>query len=310
MVQAMMNRLRVSPSTAYFEEDTNPDMAWIYQSNVRSTAQCLLTLLEVGADVPSAEQVVKWLLTSRKDGHWDNTQDNFYVLLALSTYFERYEKAEPQFQAEVKLAGQQAFTALFSGRSTAIQRKEVALAGYGDKLLDVDIAKAGPGALYYGLRMSYYPLQVTEPKDQGFAVLKSVVPVQCELLADGSYPVGQMVRVTLTVETPQDRHYVVVDDPLPASWEPINVNLATVSDAMRQLDQQEEQPWWIGFTHVEKRDDRVLLFADYLDAGVHTYSYLARITSKGSFSLPPTQAEEMYTPEVFGRTVSKVIRVK
>ncbi len=310
MVQAMMNRLRVSPSTAYFEKDTNSDMAWIYHSTVRSTAQCLQTLLEVGAEVPSAEQVVKWLLTSRRDGHWSNTQENFYVLLALSTYFERFEKTEPQFQAEIKLAGQQAFAALFSGRSTTVQRKEISLASYGDKLLDVDIAKSGAGALYYGLRMSYYPLQVTEPRDQGFAVLKSVVPVQSELWPDGAYPVGQMVRVTLTVETPEDRHYVVVDDPIPAGWEPINVSLATVSDAVRMLDQQEEQPWWAGFTHVEKRDDRVLLFADYLNAGVHTYTYLARITSKGSFSLPPTKAEEMYTPEVFGRTVSKVVRVK
>jgi alpha-2-macroglobulin len=140
-------------------------------------------------------------------------------------------------------------------------------------------------------------------------VLKSVTPVQTEFLRDGAYPLGEMFRVTLTVETAQDRYFVVMDDPLPAGLETINVSLATVSEAVRVNDRQEND-WWSGFNHVEKHDDRVMLFADYLPAGVTTFTYLARATTSGTFQVPPTKAEEMYTPEVFGRTVSKVVRVK
>src|SRR5262249_32799485 len=52
----------------------------------------------------------------------------------------------------------------------------------------------------------------------------------------------------------------------------------------------------------EIRDDRVLFFIDHLAAGMYRYRYLARATSLGTFILPPTKVEEMYTPEVFGRT--------
>ncbi|NTV46460.1 MAG: hypothetical protein HGB11_08080 [Chlorobiales bacterium] len=56
------------------------------------------------------------------------------------------------------------------------------------------------------------------------------------------------------------------------------------------------------FDHIELRDDRVTLFATTLSAGVHTYTYFARATCYGQFTMPPTYAEQMYQPEVFGRT--------
>ena len=59
----------------------------------------------------------------------------------------------------------------------------------------------------------------------------------------------------------------------------------------------------------EIRDDRVLFFVDHLSAGMFRYRYLARATTNGSFILPPTKAEEMYTPEVFGRTAADLIKV-
>jgi hypothetical protein len=49
------------------------------------------------------------------------------------------------------------------------------------------------------------------------------------------------------------------------------------------------------------RDDRVLLFAESLTAGLHTRRYLARARTFGTFLLPGTRVSEMYAPEVFGR---------
>lgn len=309
LVQAIMNRMRTDPTTAYFEDPAG-EMAWIYHSNVRSTAMSLQAILEAGADLPMSENVIKWLLLKRKNGHWSNTQENFYVLHALATYFEKVEKVEPNFEAQIKLAGQEALRYLFVGRSRHVERKVMPIASLGAKPFDVEINKKGPGSLYYGLRMTYYPLQTKEPRDEGLTILKSVTPVQAQFGQDGAYPIGQIFRVTLSVETPHDRHFVVVDDPVPAGLEPINVSLATTSAAVAEMEGENENSWWRGFNHVEKHDDRVLLFADYLEDGVTTFSYLARATTKGLFQLPPTHAEEMYTPEVYGRTVSKVVTVK
>jgi len=60
--------------------------------------------------------------------------------------------------------------------------------------------------------------------------------------------------------------------------------------------------FWSPFNHVERRDDRVVLFADRLPPGVHVSSFIARATTPGDFVLKPSHAGEMYAPEVFGRS--------
>jgi hypothetical protein len=53
-------------------------------------------------------------------------------------------------------------------------------------------------------------------------------------------------------------------------------------------------------SHVELRDDRAVLFANYLPAGVYQYSYQIHLTTAGTYHALPTQAHEMYFPDVFG----------
>jgi uncharacterized protein YfaS (alpha-2-macroglobulin family) len=53
-----------------------------------------------------------------------------------------------------------------------------------------------------------------------------------------------------------------------------------------------------------------LFFVDDLPAGLAHYRYLARATTLGQFGLPPTRVEEMYTPEVFGRTGAAELGVR
>jgi uncharacterized protein YfaS (alpha-2-macroglobulin family) len=40
------------------------------------------------------------------------------------------------------------------------------------------------------------------------------------------------------------------------------------------------------------------------------FTYLVRATTAGTFVAAPTHAEEMYEPEVFGRTATTVVEVK
>ena len=85
-----------------------------------------------------------------------------------------------------------------------------------------------------------------------------------------------------------------------------------------QQDDQDERgratgcSWWQrgGFDHVERHDDRVQLFATRSSEGRHEFSYVVRATTAGTFRTAPARAEEMYEPEVFGRTATAVIEVK
>ena len=56
------------------------------------------------------------------------------------------------------------------------------------------------------------------------------------------------------------------------------------------------------FSEADVHDNRVALFARFVQRGVYEYTYFARATTAGSFHLPPATAYEQYFPEVFGRS--------
>ena len=60
--------------------------------------------------------------------------------------------------------------------------------------------------------------------------------------------------------------------------------------------------FWSPFNFVEKRDSRVVLFADHLPAGVHVSTFVTRATTPGTYVLSPARGELMYEPEVWGRS--------
>ncbi|MCC6989338.1 MAG: hypothetical protein IT181_10090, partial [Acidobacteria bacterium] len=136
-----------------------------------------------------------------------------------------------------------------------------------------------------------------------------------------SYAAGDLVRVTLTFRLTKERRFVAVTDPLPAGFEAVESWFATTARDLaaaqdRQVndsgDANDWRAWWrhSGFDRVERHDDRVQLFATRLGEGLHEFSYIVRATTAGTFRTAPARVEEMYTPEIFGRTATTVIDVK
>jgi uncharacterized protein YfaS (alpha-2-macroglobulin family) len=126
--------------------------------------------------------------------------------------------------------------------------------------------------------------------------------------------VGDVIKVKLTLIAPTDLYYVVVEDPLPAGFEGVDLSLKTTSvvgeqPELRNVTAEEQDRWvrwygwgWWWFSHSEMRDEKVVLFAQYLPRGTYEYTYLMRAGVPGQFLVMPTTAYEMYFPEVFGRS--------
>ncbi len=114
---------------------------------------------------------------------------------------------------------------------------------------------------------------------------------------------------------PARRYHVALTDPLPAGLEPLNpalaVTAATPPGAPGGPSPRRGRGWWwrgTWYQHQNLRDNRAEAFSSLVWAGVHSYSYVARATTPGTFVVPPAKAEEMYQPETFGRSASaKVI---
>ncbi|MCA9938832.1 MAG: hypothetical protein KC418_09325, partial [Anaerolineales bacterium] len=99
---------------------------------------------------------------------------------------------------------------------------------------------------------------------------------------------------------------VALVDRMPAGLEIINPDLAVSSVPPNENARPTPYWWWWGpwYEHQNLRDDRAEAFTSLLWDGVYEYSYVARATTPGTFVVPPAKAEEMYAPEVFGRSGS------
>ncbi len=177
------------------------------------------------------------------------------------------------------------------------------------------------GRVYYETRLSYSREEMP-PRDAGFTILRRYEMLEGAGTGTSVTP-GAIVRVHLRVVTPTDRHDVAVVDPLPAGLEPIDTGFATSANHYEEDESQSpgglgmydeydddeyddtysDQSWsaWV-FNHRELDDGGLLLYADYMPAGIHVYSYLARATTPGDYAQPAATVEEMYRPETFGRT--------
>jgi hypothetical protein len=183
---------------------------------------------------------------------------------------------------------------------------------------------ASGGPLYYEARLAYAPLKPV-PRDEGFTLTRALelVSDSGEPLPPGPITAGAQVRVTLTMVTPAIRHDVVLIDRIPSGFEAVDSSLATASHApsndegieedygYSESDEQEldwftpDLPDWGGssvFDHHDLDDGEVRLYASVVPPGVHTWRYLVRATTPGSYTQPPATVEERYHPEIFGRT--------
>jgi hypothetical protein len=310
--QDLLNRVKISPVSAHFEESGANGMEWIFHSNVRTTALVMQALIETQPESPLIPKTVRWLLDEQRSGRWRTTQENLYVVDALSTYFRVYEQQEPNFRARLTLAGKGLLNQIFQGRSLKTASARLPLRGFSEGTrCNLDVIKSGQGRLYYTARMTYYPKGESTVKEEGIFVSKSIETLDHVPLAQ-HFKAGTIAKVTLTIASNQDRNYVVVDDPLPAGFETVNLSFQTTAKNLNSSGEpqhEDRMQFDYSFDHTEMHDDRVLLFEDYLPAGVHTFSYLVRVTSFGEFQMPSTRAEAMYEPEVFGQTSSCHVRI-
>ena len=123
-----------------------------------------------------------------------------------------------------------------------------------------------------------------------------------------------MIAVKLTLVVPNDLHYVVIENPLPAGAEAVDTSLKTTRPSAQgpELQPEESSDGWYFWlpSHSELRDEKVALFATYLPRGTYTYRYQMRASLPGRFLTLPATGYEMYFPDVWGRSDGSVFEVK
>jgi uncharacterized protein YfaS (alpha-2-macroglobulin family) len=308
---------------AVFATEYSEDAYVIAQSERRTDGIVLDALITEQPDSDLIPKVVTGLIGNQTNGHWNNAYENSFILVALHRYFETFEEATPDFVARAWLGDLYAVENEFRGRetervNTIVPMGDVVAAGDTTLVLSKD----GDGRLYYRLGLRYAPSDLElAPRDEGFAVERIYEPIDdpgdVTRDADGTWRIrpGANVRVRVTMIADAARTGVALVDPLPAGLEAVNPALSVSTTVPPGEDEPTPLPiddrWWgwPWFEHQNLRDDRAEAFASRLPGGAYEYTYVARATTPGEFVVPPAKAEEMYSPEVFGRSATDAVIV-
>jgi uncharacterized protein YfaS (alpha-2-macroglobulin family) len=298
-------------------------------TDTRSTAIVIAALSRIQPDNPLLPNAVRWLMSVRQNGgHWATTQENAWAIIGLTDWMVTSGELKGNYAWQVYLNGKE----LGQGRVNAQNIEETTnlqvevkdlLANAINRLAiergPISVGATSSGRLYYDAYLTTYPMvQEVKALDRGIIVSR-----QYYLQGDqagkpiSSARVDDVIQVKLTLIAPNDLHYVVVEDPFPAGTEGIDTSLATTSvvgQPPKLIRTDVRNPWsggygWWYFSHSELRDEKAVLFATYLPKGTYEYTYSIRAYLPGQFRVIPTHAEEMYFPDVFGRSDGGVFKI-
>lgn len=283
--------LQVDDRFAYFETETNYD---IHSGVTKATALCLDAMLLTDIRSSESYKIVSWLLRQRQQkSYWPNTQDNVYVLSALSKFYAS-EGKDSDFKVDVKTGETTLFTQVFQNLTPATASLNILFPELDNGKLLVE--KRGNGRFYYTTSIFYEVPDTSTPKRYGFNLKR-----EQDAKPDEIKP-GEVVKVTLSVTSQRARRYVVLEDYLPAGAVAVNQLFATE----QKLGQNDNNSV---FTKTEIYDDRVVAFAEYLPAGTFTFTYYIRYISGGVFFVPSAKVADMYDPGVYATTGSSEINI-
>jgi alpha-2-macroglobulin len=311
---------RVEGRRAVLPDTALRDYWFYFPSATRAPSHLLAATVAVDPAHPLIGPLVETLIgAARVKGWWWTTVDVGAAVPTLAS-LERVRSAAGDRgvrlmvgDRELRLGSDSLLSLDAPGLRPGLARPGSAGAGLA---VHLEAVRAGP-PVFFALTVHEVPSgQPTTPDDAGISVerwyerLDARTPVT-------SVAAGEMVRVWLRLTVKADRQFVVLDDPLPAGLEAVDVSLRTQGEipgveADRSGRGPEPQPdadygiwygrWWSPFAHRELRDDRVVYAAPRLRPGRYYATYVARATTPGTFVKPPAHAEEMYNPAVHGRT--------
>ncbi len=216
---------------------------------------------------------------------WWTTQESGFTLLALGQLYHR-QAEKPLFRGKVYLGER-----LLGPVSSDHPAHFTGLEGDGPVRVVMDPGYAAGAAFYSVITRGL-------PTDEAFRPTSAGLEIERRYLdRDGSAAdLGQVHQGDLLVIETRIRSVagavqnVVIENLLPSGVEVENPRLETT----------ETLPWATpsspGPSHLDLRDDRILLFTDLPANEWQTVYALVRAVSPGSFRVPPAHAEAMYNP--------------
>jgi alpha-2-macroglobulin len=152
---------------------------------------------------------------------------------------------------------------------------------------------------------SIVAVDLKAPFFAGFEVKKTVTPV--EQAVAGKYSRGDVLRIALEVNAASDMTWVVLTDPIPGGATILGGGLGRDSQIATRSEKAATGAW---MAFEERSFESWRGYWQYVPKGVFKVEYTIRLNNVGDFALPPTRAEAMYAPEMFGELPNARMQVQ
>jgi hypothetical protein len=316
LLSDLSNVAILSATGAHWEERQRD--WWNLNTDTRSTAIVLMALARLDGENNLIPNVVRWLMTARRAQVWETTQETVWAIIALTDWMDVSGELKADYNYRVSVNGD----VLLADQANAANLREKKQSVVAVAQLFADQANrlvfergAGEGRLYYTAHLNVFlPVADARAINRGVIVGRtySVISKDCGNADQPPCPpvteakAGDDIRVKVTLVAPNDLYFVTLEDPIPAGTEPVDTSLLTTSIVGQPPVLDPRDPFYYGwgwwwFSKTEIRDDKVVLFADYLPRGTYEYTYTLHASRPGTYNVIPTWARETYFPEVFGR---------
>lgn len=232
-------------------------------------------------------------------GHWDTTMANAWGVTELRRFSAKYEKEK--LSGETKVTAPQINDVIRWQASPHGEKKILPWPQGSDKAsVNVQFAHTGTGKPWIHFE-TFSAIPLKTPFDMGYKISRKITPVSQAVA--GTWQVGDVANVELTVTAKADQPWVVVRDPIPAGASHLGTGLDGSSNILDRAPKKnapagEIQNWPTEYE--EKSHAHFISYAGYLPKGTYRLNYRIRLNSAGEFKLPPSRVEAMYSPETFG----------
>jgi len=263
---------------------TRADDAWQLLGSRDLTAarllQAIVALPDWRADAP---RIARGLMLDQSRGHWDTTPANAVGTLAMRAFSARFEATPVAGTTTATLGGARH---VFDWSTTP----PPATLAWPPAAASLTLTHAGAGAPW-AIVTSRAAVPLTAPFSSGFAVRRAVSAMSQAV--PGRWSRGDVMKVHLEVTPRAPLAWVVVNDPVPAGATVLGGSLGGRSDILAAGATAGVQP-----TFVERRTEAVHAHYEAVTRATIAYDYTLRLNSAGTFRLPPTRVEALYSPEM------------
>jgi uncharacterized protein YfaS (alpha-2-macroglobulin family) len=271
---------------------------WLMNSMDEDANRFLLSASVDDAWTADIGRVVRGSIGRMHGGHWDLTTANAWGVLAMERFSERHEKDPVSGTTSAALGGKTELVKWGDDKNAPALNF-----AWPNGKADLSVTHNGAGKPW-ALVEATAAVRLSGPIFKGYQLKRTVKPVEQKV--KGKWSVGDVYRVTLDIQAPADMTWVVVADPIPAGASVLGSGLGNDSGALTSGEKRKmnsssgiEERSFSGF-----RD-----YYEWLPRGAHQVEYTVRLNSAGTFQLPNTRVEAMYSPEMYAEMPNDAITV-